>query len=95
MLKRTITAIFIILVSAPACLFSHTVVWPIFVSLLSLFAVYEMLGCVGTRRCAAITIPALAAAAVFPFAVRMSSSVKDTLCLFLIGMIIYLFYLFT
>lgn len=94
MLKRTITAFFIILITVPACLFSHTIVWPIFVSLLSFCAVYEMLGCVGTRRNIAVAVPALLAAAAFPFAVRLTDSVKDVLCLFLIGMIGYLVYLF-
>jgi phosphatidate cytidylyltransferase len=94
MLKRTITAFFIILITVPACLFSHTIVWPIFVSLLSFCAVYEMLGCVGTRRNIAVAVPALLAAAVFPFAVRLTDSAKDVLCLFLIGMIGYLVYLF-
>ena len=94
MRTRVITAIFIILVTAPLCLLSHTVAWPIFVAAMSFMAVFEMLGCVGTRRKPAIAIPALMMAAVFPFALRYCGAPYDVLLIFMIAMFIYLIYLF-
>ena len=94
MRTRVITAIFIILVTAPLCLFSHTVAWPIFVAAMSVMAVFEMLGCVGTRRKIAVSAPALLMAAVFPFALRYGGASYDVLLIFMIAMFVYLIYLF-
>ena len=94
MRTRVITAIFIILVTVPLCLFSHTVAWPVFVAAMSVMAVFEMLGCVGTRRKLTIAIPALLMAAVFPFALRYGGAPYDVLLIFMIAMFVYLIYLF-
>ena len=94
MRTRVITAIFIILVTVPLCLFSHTVAWPVFVAAMRVMAVFEMLGCVGTRRKLTIAIPALLMAAVFPFAVRYGGAPDDVLLIFMIAMFVYLIYLF-
>ena len=94
MRTRVITAIFIILVTAPLCLFSHTVAWPIFVAAMCVMAVFEMLGCVGTRRKIAVSAPALLMAAVFPFALRYGGASYDVLLIFMIAMFVYLIYLF-
>lgn len=94
MRTRVITAIFIILVTAPLCLFSHTVAWPVFVAAMSVMAVFEMLGCVGTRRKIAVSAPALLMAAVFPFALRYGGASYDVLLIFVIAMFVYLIYLF-
>ena len=94
MRTRVSTAIFIILVTAPLCLFSHTVAWPIFVAAMSVMAVFEMLGCVGTRRKIAVSAPALLMAAVFPFALRYGGASYDVLLIFMIAMFVYLIYLF-
>lgn len=94
MRTRVITAIFIILVTAPLCLFSHTVAWPVFVAAMSVMAVFEMLGCVGTRRKIAVSAPALLMAAVFPFALRYGGASYDVLLIFMIAMFVYLIYLF-
>lgn len=94
MRTRVITAIFIILVTAPLCLFSHTVAWPIFVAAMCVMAVFEMLGCVGTRRKIAVSAPALLMAAVFPFALRYGGASYDVLQIFMIAMFVYLIYLF-
>ena len=95
MRTRVITAIFIILITAPLCLFSHTVAWPIFVAAMSVMAVFEMLGCVGTRRKLAVALPALLMAAVFPFALRYCAAAYEVLLIFMIAMFVYLIYLFT
>ena len=94
MRTRVITAIFIILVTAPLCLFSQTVAWPGFVAAMSVMAVFEMLGCVGTRRKLAISVPALLMAAVFPFALRYCATAYEVLLILLIAMFVYLIYLF-
>ena len=94
MRTRVITAIFIILVTAPLCLLSHTVAWPAFVSVMTVMAVFEMLGCVGTRRNLAISVPAMLMAAVFPFALRYAAAPRDILLVFLIAMFCYLIYMF-
>ncbi len=94
MRTRVITAIFIILVTAPLCLLSHTVAWPAFVAAMSFMAVFEMLGCVGTRGKMAIAAPALLMAAAFPFALRYHSTPHDMLLIFMIAMFCYLIYLF-
>ena len=94
MRTRVITAIFIILITAPLCLFSHTVAWPIFVAAMSVMAVFEMLGCVGTRRKLAVAVPALLIAAIFPFALRYCTAAYEILLIFMIAMFVYLIYLF-
>lgn len=94
MRTRVITAIFIILVTAPLCLFSQTVAWPVFVAAMSVMAVFEMLGCVGTRRKLAISVPALLMAAFFPFALRYCATAYEVLLIFMIAMFVYLIYLF-
>ena len=94
MRTRVITAIFIILITAPLCLFSHTVAWPIFVAAMCVMAVFEMLGCVGTRRKLAVAVPALLMAAVFPFALRYCATAYEILLIFMIAMFVYLIYLF-
>ena len=94
MRTRVVTAIFIILVTVPLCLFSHTVAWPVFVAAMSVMAVFEMLGCVGTRRKIAVSAPALLMAAVFPFSLRYGGASYDVLLIFMIAMFVYLIYLF-
>ena len=50
MLKRTITAVIGIALLVVACIYSHTIAFPILIGLMALLGVYEMLGCVGMRR---------------------------------------------
>ena len=95
MRTRVITAIFIILITVPLCLFSHTVAWHCFVAAMIVMAVFEMLGCVGTRRKLAVALPALLMAAVFPFALRYCAAAYEVLLIFMIAMFVYLIYLFT
>jgi len=67
MLKRTITSVCAILIFIPICIFSDTIVFPIAMSLLSFAAVYEMLGCVGLAKKAAIAIPSYILGIILPF----------------------------
>lgn len=50
MLKRTITAAVGIALLVVACIYSHTIAFPILIGLMTLLGVYEMLGCVGMRK---------------------------------------------
>ena len=57
MLKRIITALILVLIFVPVCIFSNTVVFPIFISLLSVIAVYEISKCLGYHKNLFLTIP--------------------------------------
>ena len=57
MKQRIITAIVLLLVAIPICIFSDTVLFPIVWALLSAIGVWELLGCMGTRNNLAIAIP--------------------------------------
>jgi phosphatidate cytidylyltransferase len=57
MLKRIITAIILVLIFVPVCIFSDTLIFPIVISLLSLIAVYEMSKCLGYNKNLFLTIP--------------------------------------
>ena len=56
MLKRTITAVCMMAVFIPICIYSGTIIFNIAMSALSLIAVYEMLSCVGAKK----NVPVLA-----------------------------------
>ncbi len=71
MKQRLITAVFGFAVLAPVLLFSHTPLFPIAVGLFTAIAVWEMLGCIGVRRNAAVTVPSLILAALIPIAGRL------------------------
>lgn len=66
MLTRIITALVAIAVFLPVLYFSHTPVFAVVLSLLSLIAVLEMLRCVGLWRIWSLTVPIGAAAAILP-----------------------------
>ncbi len=70
MKKRLITAVFGLAVLTPVLLFSDTLVLPIAVGLFCAIGVWEMLGCIGTRKFLGITIPSLTLAAAIPLLVR-------------------------
>jgi len=94
MLKRTITAVVIVLVMIPICLFSDTAVLAVAVALLSLLGVYEMLGCIGSRRHWVLSVPAYLIAAAFPLTVRLFPSQDIFFSTYLLVMFIYLVVLF-
>ena len=66
MLKRIITALVAVAVFLPVLYFSHTPVFAVVLSLLSLIAVLEMLRCVGLWRKRALSVPIAAVAAALP-----------------------------
>lgn len=93
MLKRTITTIVIILVFIPLALFSHTAVLPVVFSVLSLIAVYEVLGCIGVRKKWGISIPAYVVAVFCPLAVRFLPTSMETVTYCFAVFFFFLFYL--
>ncbi len=67
MQKRIITAVVCLALFIPTLVFSDTWVVPAVMTLLALFAVYELCGCIGVRKNFFVSIPAyLVTAAVMP-----------------------------
>lgn len=97
MKTRTITAIVLTLICVPILLLSQYVVYPIFISLLSAVAVYEIFRCLGLAKNITLTVPAYVLAASFPLIAYFLGSDKLT-SLITVMLILYLFlllYLFT
>lgn len=69
MKQRIITAIILLIVAIPICIFSGTIIFPIVMAFLGLVGVYEMLGCMGTRKNLLLTIPLYILALASPFMV--------------------------
>ena len=66
MKTRTLTALVLTLICVPILIFSEYVVYPIFISLLSLVAIFEIMNCLGLLKKYALTIPAALFAAAMP-----------------------------
>ena len=64
MKQRILTAVLLSCCLLPVLFLSGTVFFPIVVALFSLFAVYEMLSCLGTLKKLAISVPILSFSAV-------------------------------
>ncbi len=92
MLKRTITALILAAVFIPICYFSYTPVWPIVMSLLSLFAAYEMLDCVGLKKNAAVAVPSYLVGAIVPLLPLLMGGDQDH-CVAEISFAIFVVYL--
>ncbi len=70
MKQRIITAIVLLIVAIPVCVFSGTVLFPIAMAFIGFMGVYEMLGCMGMRGKYLISVPLYAMALAAPFIVR-------------------------
>ncbi len=70
MKQRIITAIVLLIVAIPVCIFSGTVVFPIAMAFIGVMGVYEMLGCMGTRKNLFVSTPLYIFALALPFATR-------------------------
>lgn len=95
MLTRTITTFVIIFVTIPICLLSYTWVFPVAIALFALIGVYEMLGCVGTRRYLIISIPACLLAAAAPLLCRLIPEQNTFITLFASALFFFLSFLLT
>lgn len=69
MKQRIITAIVLLLCAIPICIFSGTVVFPIAMAFIGFVGVYEMLGCMGTRKNLLISVPLYILSLAAPFMV--------------------------
>lgn len=78
MKQRVITAIVLLLCAIPVCIFSGTVVFPITMAFIGFMGVYEMLGCMGTRKNLLISVPLYIAAVIAPFIIRGTLDVNFT-----------------
>ena len=72
MLTRIVTAVVLLAVFLPIMYFSGTYVFDIAAALLSVTAVYELVGCVGMRRDYAVCIPLYVYALAMPLYVEVS-----------------------
>lgn len=95
MLKRIITsvvaAVFVLL---PALIFSHTVVFPLAVGIVTVIGIFEMLKCIGLHKRLSLAIPIYLAALVLPMGVRYCEDrmLLATVCfIFAVAYLIYLF----
>ena len=69
MKQRIITAIVLLIVAIPICIFSGTLLFPVVMAFIGVVGVYEMLGCMGTRKNYAIALPLYVMALISPFVV--------------------------
>ena len=97
MLKRIITAIVGLCVFIPVCIFSHTVVFPIAIALVSVISLYEITKCMGFQKKLSLSLPLYPVAAAFPFLVKYLPDSKP----WAVGLIafmcasVYIVYLFS
>ena len=85
-------------VSIPILIFSQYIVYPIFLSLLCLMATYEMLRVFKKEKCYEIAVPSLLLALAYPMApyfVIGAAQPGYGLLLLVLGIFVYMFYLFT
>ena len=92
---RSITSVAIILSIVPLVLFSHYIIYPIFLAILGVIAVYEILKVIGVVKKLAVSVPAFVFAAVFPFLPFFTETekIRDILLLLAGALFVYLFYL--
>lgn len=92
MKTRIITGVVAILLFVPICIFSHTIVFPIAMSILSAIGVYEMTKCLNFQKNYFLTIPMYILALglpVFRLATSKNTSFMACCMVALFGMLIY------
>ena len=94
MKQRVITAIVLLLVAIPVCIFSGTVAFPIAMAFIAFMGVYEMLGCMGTRNNVLISAPLYGLAILSPFAVRyFGDFLRENAHVLILVLLLYVLYL--
>lgn len=94
MKQRVITAIVLLIIAIPICVFSGTVVFPIAMAFIGLMGVYEMLGCMKTRDNIAVAAPLYAFAMLVPFGIRyLGIHLKQNANIIVLVLLLYLLYL--
>ena len=94
MKTRIITALVLLCIFIPVLILSHTVVFPFFLSLVSLLAVYEYIRCLGFEKDYKISLPTLFLALALPTASVYIPKAYLLLSLFAVATV-YLLYLFS
>lgn len=94
MKQRVITAIVLALLAVPVCILSDTAVFPAVMAFLGVVGVYELLGCMGTRKNLFISVPLYVMALLSPFAVRyFGDFIRENPTKLLIAVLVYMLYL--
>lgn len=94
MKQRVITAIVLLIVAIPICIFSGTIIFPIAMAFIAFMGVYEMLGCMKTWDNVAVCAPLYGLAIVSPFAVRyFGDFLKQNSHIFILVLLLYALYL--
>ena len=94
MLKRIITSIFALCVLVPILLLSHTWVFPIAISVVSVMCLFEMFRCMGYHKKFALTLPAYAISALLPVFQRIFENGAKVIALSAVCAVAYLVYAF-
>ncbi len=95
---RILTGLCLVAVAIPVFIFSKYIVYPIFLALLCLMATYEMLRVFKKEKCREIAIPSLLLAIAYPIApyfILDAAQPGYGLLLLVLGIFVYMFYLFT
>jgi len=93
MLKRTITAVCMMAIFIPICIYSGTIIFNIAMAVLSLIAVYEMISCVGAKKNIPVVISSCILGALMPMIPYFTS--VFTLHIEMMCYIVYLILVFT
>lgn len=97
MLKRIITSIVAVIVLVPILVFSHTFIFPLAVSVITVVSLYEIFKCMGAVKKIYITLPLYIYGAAAPFIMRYNPTgnpMAFALISFMVGAL-YLVYLFS
>ena len=95
MKTRTITSVFILLVTIPIILLSKYVIYPIALSALAVMATYEILHAIGVEKNWYLSVPAYILAGVFPFASYFVTDESSFTYLLTIAALIYIYMIYT
>lgn len=92
---RTITSVFILLVTIPLIIFSEYIIYPIALAALSLIATYEILRALGVEKQYFLSVPAYILSASLPFGCYFVTAEKSQIYLLTIAalMFFYLIYI--
>ena len=97
MLKRIITSIVAICILVPILIFSHTFIFPLALSVVTLISLYEIFKCVGVVKKLYVTIPFYIYGLAAPFIMRYAPAGTPMAFAFISFMVgaLYLIYLFS
>ncbi|MBQ7356405.1 MAG: phosphatidate cytidylyltransferase [Clostridia bacterium] len=94
MKTRTITSVFILLVTVPIILLSKYIIYPIALSALAVMATYEILHAIGVEKNWYLSVPAYILAGVFPFASYFVTAESSFTYLLTIAALIYIYMIY-